>query len=275
MAASDPAHAFPPAGPAPAESTAPSSIAASVTASVASLLRFSAVMAVLLAVASLPASSLVTVRTVTVEDARTVSPSAILARAAVRPGDRLLGVSPAAVARAVETVPAVARADVTVGLDGTVTIRVAERVEVAAVPVRGVYLIVDRSGIVIGARAAPGALLVVTSSEIPPDWIRPGQRLPSRGAREGLEAIEDLPAAVRVPGTTVRVEPTGDLVLITADRITVRLGRRPGLRERAAVLVQLLKAVRDRGLALEYMDLRFAGSVVVKPAAGHVAGDQP
>lgn len=272
MAASDPAHTYPAAGTPPAD---PAAVPPSATTSVPALLRFGAVMAALLAVASLPASSLVAVRTVTVEGARTVPPSVILARAGVRPGDRVLGIAPAAVARRVEALPRLARASVTVGLAGHVTVRVEERREFAAVPHQGAYLILDRDGVVMDTRPSPGALLVITFPGIVPLWVRPGQRLPAAGVGAGLAAVDELPSAVLRPGTTIRVEPAGEFVLITPDRIPVRLGPLRGLRERSALLPRLLDVVRDRALTLDYLDLRFAGSVVIKPAGAPTAGDRP
>lgn len=271
MATSGPAHAYPAAGTLPVDSVPVPSVATSIPA----LLRFGAVMAAVLAVASLPASSLVAVRTVTVEGAGTVPPAEILARAGVRPGDRVQGISAAAVARRVETLPRLARASVEVGLAGRVTIRVEERTEFAAVPHQGAYLILDRQGVVMDTQPSPGALLVITSPGIVPQWVRPGQRLPASGIGAGLAAIGELPSAVLRPGTAIRVEPAGEFVLITPDRIPVRLGPLRGLRERAALLPQLLEAVRDRALTLEYLDVRFAGSVVIKPAGGPAAGDRP
>lgn len=272
MATSDPARAYPAAGTPPADPVvAPQSF----TASAVVLLRFAVAMAVLLAVASLPQSALFAVRAVTVEGARTVPPSAVLARAGVRPGDRLRGVSTTDVARQVEELPRIARARVSVGLAGTVTVRVEERKESAALPFRGAYLILDPTGVVMDARPSAGALLVVTAPGISPAWVLPGQRLPVAGVRAALNAAGELPQEVIVPGTTIRAEPTGDLVLVTPDRIAVRLGPLRGLRERAAMLPQLLDAVRDRGLVLEYLDLRFDGSVVIKPAGTVTAGDRP
>lgn len=273
MAAFDPVQLPQPAGTPSADPVTPPSFVDTTTV----LVRFCAVMAAVLAVASLPASSLLAVRTVRVEGMHTVLPTTVVAASGVRPGDRLLGVSPSAVARAVETLPLVARSRVTLSLAGVVLVRIEERVPYAAIPVSARYLIVDRDGVVMTGSPSPGGLIMVSASSPPPAWLRPGQRLPAGALRTALETIEELPAAARPPGTTLRAESTGELVLITPDRIAVRLGLRRGVGERAAVLAQVLQAVRERALPLEYVDLRFAGSVVIKPraAGGAGAGDQP
>jgi hypothetical protein len=88
-----------------------------------------------------------------------------------------------------------------------------------------------------------------------------------------LAALSRLPRAVVTPGTRVRAEPRGDLVLFTPDGIAVRLGPLKGLDDRAALMDEVLAAIRARGLAVEYLDLRFAGAVVVKPEPADAAGD--
>jgi hypothetical protein len=78
---------------------------------------------------------------------------------------------------------------------------------------------------------------------------------------------------VVTPGTRVRVEPQGDLVLFTPDGIGVRLGSLKGLDDRAALVHEVLAAIRAGGMAVEYLDLRFSGAVVVKPHPAEAAGE--
>ena len=239
------------------------------------LLRFGAVMAVVLASASLPASSLVGVRRVVVVGARTVSASDIVSRSGIRPGDRLLGASTSRTAARVRTLPRVARAEVSIGLGGAVTIRVEERRPYAAVPFRGHYLLLDASGVVIDTAPAAGRLPVVAAERLKPAWMQMGERLPEPRVSLAVQALRDLPREVLTPGVKIRAGTNGELALVTPDGITVRLGPRRGLRERAAPLPQLLTAVRHRGLAVEYLDLRFSGNVVMKPATRPGAGERP
>lgn len=261
-------HLQPSAGP-PAEVAPPLSRGAAVVLS----LRFASVMAVLLALASFPASSFFTVREVRVRGAVHVRPPDIVALAAVRPGDRLSAVPGDEIARRVTRHPRIARAAVSIGRLGVVTVRVVERAAFAAFPLEERYLILDRSGVVIDDQPSPGFLPVVSAAGFVPEWTRPGHRLPAGGVDGALAALSRLPRAVVSPGTRLRVEPRGDLVLFTPDGIAVRLGALKGLEERAALMDEVLDAVRARGLAVEYLDLRFSGSVVMKPQTGDAAGE--
>jgi cell division protein FtsQ len=230
-------------------------------------------MAGALGAATLPTSSLFTVRSVQVRGTMRVPAAEVAALTGLRQGDRLFSVPAADIVARVLRHPRVARAAVRVGRGGQVVVRVAERVPYAAFPFQGRYLILDRAGVVIDDRPSAGSLPVVTATGFVPAWARLGDRLPTGGIERALQALGRLPAGIVVPGTKVRVEPQGDLVLFTPDGIAVRLGPLRGLEERAALMKEILAAVRARGLAMEYLDLRFTGNVVMKPVPDPAAGE--
>ncbi|HXF82969.1 MAG TPA: cell division protein FtsQ/DivIB, partial [bacterium] len=184
-------------------------------------------------------------------------------------------VVPDRAARRIAALPRVAEAAVTVGLDGRVTLFVRERTPQVAVPHRGGYLILDRSAIVLDVAPRPGRLPVVSAEGFAPAWVRAGSRLPDRRIDTALRALEDLPEGVRAAGMRLRVTTDEEVVLVTPDGIPVRLGAARGLPQRAALLPDLLDALRARRLAVEYLDLRYAGSVVLKPLAAERAGERP
>ncbi len=266
-----PRHPVP--GPAPAD---PAAHPVSPLGSAITLLRFAAVMAAALAVVSLPGSSLFVISDVEVIGAHATPPAAIIARAGVRPGDRIAGISLSRVAQQVSSLPAIAQANVRIGPDGQVTIYVRERDPYAAVPFRGSYLILDRLGVVLESRGDPGKLPIVMEEGFAPAWVRLGDRLPSTRINQALRAVGELPPGITGPGTQIIADPRGEVILRTPDRIAVRLGPLRGIRERSAMLPALLDGVRARGLTVEYLDLRYAGTVVMKPAGGSPsAGKRP
>ena len=267
MAASA-AHLHPAAAPAVAPAPPLSRLSAVVL-----LLRFGTVMAVALGIAAFPASSFFVVHTVRIQGLVQIRAAEIAVLTGLRPGDRLFAVPAGDVVARVMRHPRVARAAVSVTTSGAVVVRVVERLPYAAFPFEGRYLILDRTGVVIDARPSPAGLPIVAATGFTPEWTRPGDRLPSGGVDRALEALARLPVGVRLPGTRLRVDPRGDLTLFTPDGIAVRLGPLRGLAERAALMGELLDAVRARGLAVEYLDLRFTGSVVMKPSPGATAGE--
>lgn len=264
------------AHPAAVTSTAePAHVPESRLASLRLLLRFGLVMAVLLAAASLPTSSFLTVREIAVAGAQAVPASAVAARSGIRVGDRLRDVDPARAAGRIATLPRIASAEVTVGLGGRVTLMVRERRPYAAVPYGGHYLVLDAGRVVMDVARGPGRLPVVAAEGLAPRWMRPGDRLPDPRIALAVQALGELPAALRVPGLRIRAAASGDLTLVTPDGITVRLGPMRGLRSRADLLPPLLAALRARGPGVEYLDLRFAGGVVMKPRPTPGAGERP
>lgn len=271
MAATTTQPAHPAAGAQPAESTSPPT---SLVGSIALMLRFSGVMAAMLATASLPGSSFFAVRAITVQGARNVSPSTIVSYSGLRSGDPLFTVSPLRVARRVETHPRVNRAWIHLALDGRVMIEVTERTAHTAVPFRGQYLILDPTGVVMDSRPSAGRLPVVTTDRFSPAWVRMGDRLPDARIHLAIDALDELPETVVGPGSKMQADGMGELIFVTPDGITVRLGPLRGLRERAAVLDEILEAIRDRHLAVEYLDLRFSGNVVMRPAGANPGGER-
>lgn len=238
------------------------------------LLRFATVMAVALGIAALPTSFLFAVRSVQVYGAVQIPAAEVAALTGLRPGDRLFAIPAREVVARVTRHPAVARAAVRINAAGAVLVHIIERVPYAAFPFQGRYLILDRAGVVIDDRPSPAELPVVSATGFVPEWTRLGDRLPSGGVDQALAALRRLPRAAVAPGTRLRVEPRGDIVLFTPDAIAVRLGPVRGLEERAALMGEVLGAVRARGLAVEYLDLRFSGNVVVKPSpVGTTAGE--
>src|SRR5574341_79401 len=241
--------------------------------SVLLLLRFGTIMAVALAAATLPTSSLLVIRSVQVRGTTHVPGADVAALAGLRPGDRLFSVPASEIVARVLRHPRLARAAVRVGRGGRIVISVAERLPYAAFLFQERYLILDRAGVVIDHRPSAGTLPVVSATGFVPQWARLGDRLPAGGVERALAALGQLPAGIVAPGTRLRVEPLGDLVLFTPDGIAVRLGSLRGLEERASLMPEILAAVRARGLGVEYLDLRFTGNVVMKPLPGPAAGD--
>jgi cell division septal protein FtsQ len=240
------------------------------------LCRFGTVAALLLAAASVPQSSFFTITDIRIEGARRIAPSDLQARTGLRLGAASFGVSPDDVARRVAAHPRIRTVAVGITPAGRVTIRVAERSAAAAIRYQDRFVEVDPAGVAIAERADPGDLPVIATGAGELPWIRLGTAVPSSAVPASIEALAQLPAALPRAGLTLRRSPGGDLTMVTSDRIVVRLGSSRGLADRTAMLPEILAALRGRRLAVDYVDLRFAGSVVVKPAAdGAGAGVKP
>lgn len=230
------------------------------------LLRFATAMAMLLAVAAFPRSTFFQVREVAVSGARQISVPQVIALSGMHAGDLLFAVPAEDVAARVTRHPRVAAAQVHVTPGGRVQIAITERAPYAAVLRADTYVLIDPSGVAIEARGDPAGLPVIRVDGLALPWVRLGDHLPDARVEQALAILQELPAEIVGPGMQLRLDTGGDFSLVTPDALTVRLGQEHGLADRAGVLPDLLSAVRRRGLSVEYIDIRYGGNVVLRPA---------
>lgn len=235
-------------------------------ASVIPLLRFLTVMALLLAVAAFPRSAFFTVREIAVEGTHQVPPADVIARSGLHLGQLLFTLPAREAALRIASYPRIASAVVSIAGRGRVRIRVTERIPRAAYVYKGGFLLVDPQGVAIEQRVNASGLPVISVDGAAPPWVRLGDVVPSVAVMQMLAALDAMPESV-AGGARVRMARNGDLGLTTADGITVLLGQPRGLAERAVILPQVLEAVRTQHLSLAYLDMRFAGNVVMRPAS--------
>lgn len=236
------------------------------TARFVRLLRFSIIMAALLAAASFPRSSFFRVTEVVVAGNRRLSAGELIAYSAIRSGDALLSVSAEQAAARVARHPKVAAARVTLLPRGQVLIQVAERQPRAAVAHPGGFLIVDASGILIDTRNDRAGLPALRVAGLSLPWVRLGDQLPAPQIRPALEVLALLPSSMQQSRIEVRMDAAEEFTIVTSDGVLVLLGPLRGLRERAAMLPEILAILDRQKLAVQYLDLRFPGNVVVRPA---------
>jgi cell division septal protein FtsQ len=240
------------------------------------LCRFGTVAALLLAAVSIPQSSLFTIQDIRIEGTRQIPAADLQALTGLRLGAPVFSVSSDEIARRVAVHPRVRSVAVGRTPAGRVTVRVTERSAAAVVRYRDRFVVVDPAGVAIAERADSGGLPVIAIDGAGLPWIRLGTTVPSAAVPASIQALTELPAALPRTGLVVRRGSAGDVSIETADHILVRLGPVRGLAERTATLPQVLAMLRARRLAVEYLDLRFTGNVIVKPGAdGAGAGVKP
>lgn len=262
MATTDAVHPHLRTQPAARDEAVPS---AAVAAYIPSLVRFVAALTVLLAAAAFPRSAFFTIHEITVAGTRHVAGGDVVALSGLRPGMPLFALPAREIAARVAQHPRIASAYLQLLPPDRARIRVVERIAVAAFPYRGGVVLLDRVGVVMDWQPEPDGLPLILADETAVPWMRPGHRLPVAAVVRTLEALQHLPADIVGAGTRLRMDAAGNLSLITTDGIMVWLGHPRGLAERAAVLPQVLAAVRRQPAGVEYLDVRFHGSIVFKP----------
>jgi cell division protein FtsQ len=218
-------------------------------------------------------SPLLAVDTVAVQGATQEPATRILAVAGVHQGDATLFVDTAAVARRVESLPWVERAEVSRDLPNGVVIRVVERAPVAWVrrPAPGgsgaeTFSLVDRTGRVLADAPAPppGLTELVGLSRTPGPG---GQVQPVRVAA----ALMALPAALRAQVGQLAVTDASALLVLARSpggaepaAGEVRLGALEQLGTKGAAALAVLDDLAARGERRSYVDVR----VPEAPATG-------
>ncbi len=229
------------------------------------VLRFFAAIAFLCGVVSFTGSSVFDIKSVTVTGGGVVPVSEILSRAGVRAGASIFTVNEWSVLDDLRQDPRIAAASVSVVFPDRIFITVRERTAAAALHVPGGYVLLCSDGVAIGPAETSGALPALMVDRLDPAEVQAGTVVPSADARLGADVAGSLPNDLRPDVAAVRVDQAGEVILYTRDGIAVRAGAGDGLRDRLARVAQVLAAVRSQGMRVEYVDLRFPGSVIVKP----------
>jgi cell division septal protein FtsQ len=224
-------------------------------------------MAILLAAASFPRSSLFPISAIIVEGTSHVTVEEVLARARLRVRDPYFTVHATDVAERIASHPWIAEATVRLEPGGIVRIHIRERSSYAVLAVDDEYYAVDRAGFVLERLAAPMALPLLVSAIKGAARPQLGAIIPSAEAGLALAVLETLPTDLVGPATLMTVAANGDLTLTTEDQIGILLGQSPGLQERVALVVPLLNALRRQPNAIAYVDLRYADNIVIKRAS--------
>lgn len=188
------------------------------------------------------------VTSIRVEGAQRLSPEAVLERAGLSGGERMLLTRFGEVEGRVEELPAVREATVRRRLPSTIVIAVRERRPL--VRLGGTErLVAGPEGVVFEVRSeVPLPILVGWEGE-----ARAGARLGAPGPRV-LSAVAGFPEALRE--RTMRIELGEDLTLVLDEGTEVRFGRATELGAKGAAAAAVLREAAGREASLAYVDVR-------------------
>jgi hypothetical protein len=226
--------------------------------------RFVAVMAALMAAVAFLQSSFFKISQITVHGADRVSADEIIARSDLYRGQALCSIHPVDVISRLTALPWIAAARVHVVPTGHVDLLINERVPHAAILFRHKYVLLDQEGVALEMASTAPSVPLISVDGVALPWVRLGDRVPSGGVRDALRSLALLPVEEIARGLRLHVDRTGAVIVTTADGVTVLLGLPRGLGGRAAMLPQVLAAIRRQRLRAASVDLRFAGSVILR-----------
>lgn len=232
--------------------------------------RFAMIMATLLALATFPQSAFFTVERIEVDGAETIPAAEVVELSGLRRAERLFSVDAAAALRRLRADPRIREAAVLVRPPRIVLIRITERRPVAALVSGDGFARVADDNVVVAIAPDSVGLPEIEDRTRPNASFRPGHSVASAGVRAALAALDAVPAHLIGDLKRIVVATGLDLTLVTRSGLEIRAGGLVGLTERLDQVPRILDALRARGVTPLSLDLRYGGSVVVRPSG---AGD--
>ena len=198
---------------------------------------------------------------VLVEGARELTAAEVRTLAGVEPGTNLLRLALDEVAAAMERSPWVRRADVDRSLPATLVLRIEERRPVGWIQDPSGPTVVAEDGTVVERGVA--ALRDLPGLGVVTEPLVPGERLGGVATlRVAASMGKDLLGWVASVG-----EVAGELVLDLRSGGQVRYGPPRGLVEKNRALAEMLGWAEERGVGVEYIDVRIPSAPALRPAA--------
>ncbi|MBM3469519.1 MAG: FtsQ-type POTRA domain-containing protein [Armatimonadetes bacterium] len=232
--------------------------------------RFAMIMATLLALAAFPQSAFFTVERIEVRGAGMIPAAEVVELSGLKRAERLFAVDAAAALRRLRADPRIREAAVLVRPPRIVSIKITERRPMAALITGAGFAMVADDHVVVAITPDSGGLPEIEDRTRPDAEARPGHSAASEGVRAALEALDVVQARLAVDLKRIVVAKGPDLTLITRSGLEIRAGGLLGLSERLGQVPRVLDALRAKGLTPASLDLRYGGSVVVRP---YGAGD--
>lgn len=148
-------------------------------------------------------------------------------------------------------------------LPDKIIITVEERNPVALLPAENGFIEVDREQVYIRkSQAVKEDLPVITGVNIAS--AGPGEVVKGKGLKIVLQVIEELPEELVSRLSEVHYQDDGSLVLYTLGGVQCRMGSPKEVASKGSVFLQVLRELEEKNKEIEYIDLSFIGSPVVK-----------
>lgn len=207
-------------------------------------------------------SSLFEVREIKVQGNVSLNRDQIVSISGLSPGENIFRINLQSASEKLRVIPMIKNVDMARRLPATVQIRVEERKPVALLPVEAGFIQIDGEGVYIQkGDIGQDQLPVITGVQFPAPV--PGGKIVSEGLDLALAVVKGVPAQLLPQLSEINAQ--GDqAVIYTLDGTRCRLGVSEDLEQKGEVLMEVLDGLKEKGKKIEYIDLTYAGSPVVK-----------
>ena len=207
-------------------------------------------------------SSVFEVRQIKVVGNYTLTSENITAASGINPGENIFKLDLKASAQRLQIIPLIKKAELTRKLPAAVEIQIEERRPRAILPFDGGFIQVDEEGVCLqkgNLGQSPLPVITGVNFTVP----APGGQIKSQALDKALTVAKGLPGGLLPMLSEIHVE--GDLIIIyTLDGIQCRLGTASDAQQKGEVLMKVLTELKEKGKKIQYIDLSYTGSPVVK-----------
>jgi len=146
---------------------------------------------------------------------------------------------------------------------GRIVITVKERHPVAMLPGESGFIVIDAEKVYIRkSQVVINNLPVITGIDI--TSAGPGEVVEGNGLQIALEVIGELPEELTPRLSEVHYGDDGSIILYTVEGNQCRLGNPVEVKAKGNIFLQVLRELEQNNRQIEYVDLSFIGSPVVK-----------
>ncbi|MFZ5596346.1 MAG: cell division protein FtsQ/DivIB [Bacillota bacterium] len=218
----------------------------------------------LLAAYVLARSSFFEVREIRVSGNNFLSREKIIEASEINIGQNIFKLDLKASSQKVKIIPLVKNVEMHRRLPSTVEIVVAERSPLALLPSEAGFIQVDEEGVYLQkGDIAANQMPVITG--VAYALPAPGEKIASGELDTALAVVKGLPGDLTERLSEINVTG-GQVVLYTLEGIQCRLGLPDDLEQKGEVMLSILGGLKSKGKSIQYIDLSYAGSPVVKYA---------
>lgn len=228
-------------------------------------LRLGLALLVLLALFLLMNSAWFRVDSITVLGNQHLTKEKVILASGLSAGDNLLTETPSIVRTRLMQNPWIKQVKVDHRFPGGVRITVTERKPETMIKYYGSFLVLDGEFRVLELVEDVNVrkLSVVTGVEVPRALL--GEQLSDPRLDGAIKCLRALQEPWRTEIAEVNIGEAGDLILYSRDAVTIFVGQAVNLEVKMAELAAVWNDIRQKGLLVEYIDLRVEGQPLVTP----------
>jgi cell division protein FtsQ len=186
-------------------------------------------------------SPLFAIKTVDIQGAKRLTPTAVRALAGVPEGATLLRYPKKEILARIEADPWVESVTVTRDFPSTLRIRITERTPVALVDTGDVFWVVDASGMVLGEQSFEETTTLVVIRDVQGLDPKPGRRSSSDTLDNALKVLGGIGDELRAKVRAVSASTVDETTLLTTDAIEILVGEAVEIEDKAYLALSIMK----------------------------------